>query len=233
VPEDLNIEVARSIHDRAKEEAEEEQRSEHRHERALEIVEAVLLATVAIATAWSGYQAARWDGVNGRDYALAAKYRAQANQAWTLGGQQRLFDSNTFYAWLAARTSGNDRLAALYTRRFSPEYHVAFVAWLAAGGLTKSSVPPGPSFMPEYHNRDWERAAALERSATATFDLGTEARNHGDDYVRDTVLFATVLFLTAVGQRFRVKGPRVALLGVSMVLLVVALYFVATYPAAP
>jgi hypothetical protein len=232
VPEDLNIEVARSIHERAQEAAEGEQRSE-RHERALEIVEAILLATIAIATAWSGYQAAKWDGANARDYALASKYRAQANQAWTLGGQQRLFDSNTFYAWLAARTSGNHRLAALYTRRFSPEYHVAFVAWVAAGGLTKASVPPGPSFMPEYHNRAWERAAALERTATATFDLGTEARNHGDDYVRDTVLFATVLFLTAVGQRFRVKGPRVALLGVSMALLVVALYFVATYPAAP
>ena len=72
MPEDLNIEVARSIHERAKEEAEQEERSEHRHERALEIVEAVLLATIAIATAWSGYQAARWDGVNARDYALAA-----------------------------------------------------------------------------------------------------------------------------------------------------------------
>jgi hypothetical protein len=232
VPEDLNIEVARSIQDRAKEAAEGEQRSE-RHERALEIVEAILLATIAIATAWSGYQAAKWDGANARDYALASKYRVQANQAWTLGGQQRLFDSNTFYAWLAARTSGNHGLAALYTRRFSPEYHVAFVAWVAAGGPTKASVPPGPSFMPEYHNRAWERAAALERTATATFDMGTEARSHGDDYVRDTVLFATVLFLTAVGQRFRVKGPRIALLGVSMALLVVALYFVATYPAAP
>src|SRR5262249_57891819 len=31
-------------------------------ERVIEIVEVAVLATVAIATAWSGYQAARWDG---------------------------------------------------------------------------------------------------------------------------------------------------------------------------
>src|SRR5437879_4584149 len=99
MPEDLNIEVARSIHDRARDETEREQQDD-RHEKILEIFEAVLLATVAIATAWSGYQAARWDGANARYYGLSSKYRAEANRAWTLGGQQRLFDSNTFYAWL-------------------------------------------------------------------------------------------------------------------------------------
>jgi hypothetical protein len=87
--------------------------------------------------------------------------------------------------------------------------------------------------MPEYHNRDWERAAALERTATGPSTWEPRRATTATTYVRDTVLFATVLFLTAVGQRFRVKGPRIALLGVSMVLLVVALYFVATYPAAP
>lgn len=234
MPEDLNIEVAHSIHERAQEEGGEEagHGHGHRHERMLEIIEAVLLAIVAVATAWSGYQAAKWDGVNARNYAIASKFRAQANQDWTLGGQQRLFDSNTFYAWLQAKTDGNTRLAALYARRFSPEYKVAFVAWVAAGGLTKASVPPGPSFMPQYHNHKWEEAARLERKATVTFDLGTAARDHGDDYVRDTVLFATVLFLVAVGQRFKTKGPRMGLLGISLVLLVAALYFIATYPAA-
>jgi hypothetical protein len=232
VPEDVNIEVARSLHEKGVEEAAEAS-AKHRSERTIEILEAVLLAIVAIATAWSGYQAAKWDGVNAQDYGLASKYRAEANQAWTLGGQQRLFDASNFSVWLEAENAGNKQIANLYARRFSPEYEVAFRAWVAAGGLTDPSVPPGPSYMPQYHNHLWERAAALERQATATFTEGTLDRKHGDDFVRVTVLFATVLFLVAVGQRFKIRGPRLALMGVSFFLLIVALFFVATYPVAP
>ena len=54
----------------------------------------------------------------------------------------------------------------------------------------------------------------------------------GDTYLRNTVLLATVLFLTALGMRFKVFGVRLALVGVSAVLLGVALYFVFTYPQA-
>ncbi len=232
MPEDVNLEVAHTLHEKGLE-AGSETDAKRRSERALEIVEAVLLAIVAIATAWSGYQAAKWDGVNARDYGLASKYRAEANQDWTLGGQQRLFDASNFSVWLEAENAGNKQIANLYARRFSPEYAVAFRAWLAAGGLTEAGVPAGPSYMPQYHNHLWERAAALERQATATFTQGTQDRAHGDEFVRVTVLFATVLFLVAVGQRFKIRGPRLALMGVSFVLLVIALSFVATYPSAP
>jgi hypothetical protein len=87
--------------------------------------------------------------------------------------------------------------------------------------------------MPEYHNSDYARAAALNTEAGVAFDEGTAARHHGDDFVRVTVLFATVLFLVAVGQRFKLRGPRTGLFGVSLVLLVFAVYLVLTYPAAP
>jgi len=203
------------------------------HERRVEIIEAVLLAVVAIATAWTGYQAARWDGENARAYGVSARIRAQANREWTLGGQQRLFDSTNFSAWLQARTEGKAALAALYARRFSPEYAVAFAAWLRAGGMSSPIAPPGPSFMPQYRNHGWQRAARLERRASAVFTAGTEARHRSEEFVRTTVVFATVLFLVAVGQRFRMPGPRRGLIGVSLGLLCFALYLVATSPRAP
>jgi hypothetical protein len=233
MPEDMNTEIARTLHERAIEHDDEPERGEHRHEKLLEIIEALLLAIVAIATAWSGYQAARWDGENAHEYATATKERAEANQAWTLGGQQRLFDSTNFSAWLQARTQGDAKLAALYARRFSPEYAIAFTAWVKAGGLTNPNTPPGPSFMPQYHNHGWERAARLERKASAVFVEGTEARHHGDDFVRTTVIFATVLFLVAMGQRFRMPVARRGLIVVSLGLLAFAVYLVVSYPLAP
>ena len=46
------------------------------------------------------------------------------------------------------------------------------------------------------------------------------------------MLLATVLFLTALAQKFKVHRVRVGLLVVCGVLLVVALYFLVTYPRA-
>ncbi len=233
MPDDMNTEIARALNERAIDEADEQEPRENRHEKVVEILEAVLLAVVAIATAWSGYQAAKWDGENAREYAIATKDRAVANRAWTLGGQQRLFDSTNFSTWLQARTDGQPQLAALYARRFSPEYAVAFHAWIRAGGLTDPKAPPGPSFMPQYHNSGWQRAARLDRTASAMFTAGTEARHHGEDFVRTTVIFATVLFLVAVGQRFRMPTARRGLIVVSLGLLAFALYLVLSYPLAP
>jgi hypothetical protein len=76
---------------------------EHEHARAggrraelIEIVEAALLAIVAVGTAWSGYQTARWDGRQAHLYGLSSKYRALENRAATRSGQQKLYDTTTF-----------------------------------------------------------------------------------------------------------------------------------------
>jgi len=61
----------------------EESRRSLRH-LALEIIEALVLATVAIATAWSGYQAALWTGHQSELYGQASKLRVQAEGAANL-----------------------------------------------------------------------------------------------------------------------------------------------------
>ena len=206
--------------------------SGRRREEVIEILEAIVLAIVAVATAWSGYQTARWDGRQAHLYGISSKDRAKSTQASTLGGQQRLYDSSMVSAWLAAYATGNVKLAKIYERRFRPELVPAFRAWLATDPLTNPMAPPGPLFMPQYHVAANARAAALDHRASVAFDAGTEARETGDRYLRNTVLLATVLFLTALGMRFKVFGVRLALVGVSAVLLGVALYFVFTYPQA-
>jgi hypothetical protein len=63
--------------------------------------------------------------------------------------------------------------------------------------------------MPEYRNPPQEEAARLNAQASATFDQGTQARETADKYVRDTVLFATVLFVVALAQRFKTHAVRI------------------------
>jgi hypothetical protein len=76
-----------------------------KHAERVEILEAILLAVVAVATAWSGYQTARWDGRQAHLYGLSSKARAAENRASTLSGQQRLYDTSTFGFWLQEKAT--------------------------------------------------------------------------------------------------------------------------------
>jgi hypothetical protein len=220
MPEDFNVEIAAGL---AEADDQQPQPEKWRWERLVEILEAALLAIVAVATAWSGYQAARWDGRQAEFYAMASTLRVEADQALTLGGQQRLLDVTTFNTWIQTQKEGRHGLAALYVRRFSPEFKVAFDAWLAAHPFSNPDVPPGPSFMPEYVNHQIQQGTALNEQANATFEAGTAARSIADDYIRTTVVLASVLFLLALSQRFRLREVRVGVLVVAGALMLYGL----------
>jgi len=216
MPEDFNVEIAGGL---AEAESPHEQPEKLRWERFVEISEAIVLAFVAVSTAWSGYQAARWDGRQAERYGTASAVRIQADEQLTLGGQQKLLDVSTFNTWIQAKENGNDALAALYVRRFSPPFKTAFDAWIATHPFSNPDAPPGPSFMPQYTNPQIEQGNALNDEATAIFDEGTLARETSDDYIRTTVVLATVLFLMALSQRFRIRGVRIAVLITSGLLM--------------
>jgi hypothetical protein len=198
----------------------------------IEIAEAILLAIVAVATAWSGYQTGRWDGRQAHLYGVSSKDRALANKAATLADDQRLYDTSTFGFWLQAKAQGKQEEARLFERRFRPEYRPAFAAWLRTDPLDNPKAPRGPIFMPQYRNAAAARSAAYERRASSAFEEGTKARDTGDKYLRNTVLLATVLFLTALAQKFTFTAVRLSLIAVSACLLLIAVYFVVTYPTA-
>ena len=88
---------------------------------AIEIIEALILALVAVATAWSGYQAAEWAGKRAELYAKANRLRVTAEGLATLAGQERIYDSDTFNSWLAAKLDNKQQAAEFFERRFRDE----------------------------------------------------------------------------------------------------------------
>jgi hypothetical protein len=224
-----NVEIAQHIDEHARAPREEPGR---RTEEILEIAQAVLLALVAIATAWSGYQAARWDSSSAQLYGQSSRMRSMAVQHQTTAGQLYLYDTTTFDFWLNATVTGDVQLADIYVARFRPEYRVAFDAWIMLDPLHNPGAPPGPSFVPQYHVAEAELAATLDTKASAAFDAASRARDYGDDYVRVTVFLAAVLFLVAVSQRFRIFSVRVGVLALALVLLAYSGYELLTYPHA-
>ena len=214
-----NVEHAHHIHEHGHEH--QHGHSDRRHEWVA-IAEAIVLAIVAVATAWSGYQAAKWDALSAKQYALNANAIMLSQQNATLAGQEHLYGSTTFNGWMFARNTKDQQLIDFYVRRFRPEYRTAFEAWLKLDPIHNADAPAGPALMPEYKDTHAEQSAALAKEAKVYFDEAVESRETGDQYVKVTVFLATVLLLTALSQRFKQLGPRIAVVAVAFVLLVIS-----------
>ena len=114
----------------------------------IEIIEALILALVAVATAWSGYQAAKWAGMLAENYAQSSRLRVTAEGLATLAGQERIYDSDTFNSWLAAKLDSKKEATEFFERRFRDEYRIAFAAWMATDPFNNAQAPPGPISCP-------------------------------------------------------------------------------------
>ena len=220
-----NIEIAKHLSEH------EGMRESSRH-ALLEIVEALVLAIVAIGTAWSGYQAALWTGHQSELYGQASKLRVQAEGAATYANQERLYNASTVVEWLKAEAHDDKKLTSIFERRFLPEFLPAFEAWKKTDPLNNPNAPAGPQLMPEYRSSKAEAAARLNDQAAEVFDQGTKGRQHADEYVRATVTLATVLLLIAISQRFKTRRVRVGMLVIAAFLLCFPVYHILILPRA-
>ena len=204
--------------------------SQERTDRWFQVVTAIMLGVVAVATAWSGYQATRWAGEQSTLYAQANALRVKSTRDSTLAGQYKLYDSIIVNNWINAYVQGNTKLAQTFQRRFRPELQVAFAAWMATNPFTNPNAPPGPLFMPQYKVSQDEQANQLEAQAANTFDKGQVAKEQGDAYVLNTVFLATVLFLTAIAENFTWNWVRAVILAIGLVMLLYGIYHLIIYP---
>lgn len=203
-----------------------------RSERLLELAAVLLLSLTTLATAWSGYQAARWSGEQSQHYARASATRIKAQQQSNAAGQLRIDDLLYFNGWLDARQSGNQRLAAIYRKRFRPAFVPAFDAWIAQHPFTNARAIPGPLYMPQYRPAEIARANTLDAAADALYLEGTQSKSNDDRYILSTVFFAAVLFFAGISLRVDWRPLRIIVLALAGAMLVAGGVFVATLPVA-
>ena len=225
----INAEVAEHLREHTGHDEAEHQPSKRRIE-TIEILEAILLAIVAIATALSGFQAALFDGESAKEYATSSRLRVEASNAQLTANQHLIANSGNFTAWLQAYDAKDESLMRLLERRFLPNYKEAFDEWVKLAPWTAPDTPPGPAYMPSYEEPLAEQAVELNKEASHAFDLGVSTRATGEKYVRVTVILAVVLFLIAIGQRFKVRGVRRSVNIVAGLLIVYCVYLIIVYP---
>jgi hypothetical protein len=195
----------------------------------VELVAAILLAIATVISAWSAYQATRWNGVQANATSTANATRTESVRASNVAAAQRQVDVAVFVAWLQAYASEQDVLADFYRGRFRDEFRPAFEAWLASA--PEGTVPEGTPFQrTEYVIAQDARSDDLLARAEASGVEARAANQTGDNFILVVVIMASVLFFAGVGVKFRRPGLRRALVTLAGLLFVVGIVLVVTLP---
>jgi hypothetical protein len=195
----------------------------------LEMFAAVLLALAAVATAWSSYQASRWNGEQANAFSRANAARIESTRASGLAEAQTQIDVATFIQWVDAYALGESRLADFYFKRFRKEFKPAVDAWVTTRPLRNPDAPLTPFSMPQYQLAAGGEAERLEAEAEAN---AVEARTNvqrATNYVLAVVL-ATALFFAGMSARAGTRRLRIALLVFGVVVFAGTALWVATSP---
>jgi hypothetical protein len=201
-----------------------------RWEPLAEVLVTFALALATVATAWSGYQAARWGGEQSTSYSQAGAMRTESVRASNQAGQLIQIDIGLFTNWINAFAAEDTRLTNFYEQRFREEFKPAFEAWLATEPVINPDAPSSPFAMSEYKVSLAEESALLENQAAEKFAQGEEANEVSDNYILNTVFLASVLFLGGIASRFKAMSARWVIITVSLAILIFGLFNILTYP---
>ena len=128
----------------------------------VELVATVLLAVATVATAWSGYQSARWNGEQAKAGGRSNALRIESAKAAGLANTQMQIDVATFAQWVDAYSREEAELADFYFKRFRLEFSPAVDAWIATRPLKNPEAPATPFAMSEYRLAARAQADRLE-----------------------------------------------------------------------
>jgi hypothetical protein len=201
-----------------------------RFDKALEIAISIILSCASLLTAWNGFQASQWGAVQGRNNNQAMALRVKATQSTALGTQHQQVDLSTYIAWLQAYSANDPTLATFIRERFRPEFKLAFEAWLATEPLKNPSAAPTPFAMKEYVVPGFVQAAAYEEEAAEASIRAQEAAEIARNYVITTLFVAAALFFAGIARTFNIRGVRVVVVVLSVLLLLVGLVNAAGLP---
>ncbi len=201
-----------------------------RSHRTLTIIEACLLAVVAVLAAYSGFASAKWGTESSLKLAKASTSRNLASRADLEAQSTKNFDGLTFNAWFSAYLSGNQSGMTIAEHRFRPEFDKAFKAWIATNPFTNPNAPKGPTYMSEYKQPELAKSNALDNEADRLYATGETDGGNSDSYVRTTVFLASVLFLVGISGHFRIRTARIGLVTVGGAILIVSVVLLIALP---
>ena len=198
----------------------------------LELLAAILMSLVVIATAWSAYQSTLWGGIQ----TFTLREVTSAGNKITMNtlqqGQFTNIDVMMFMEYVKALNNNDQKLSDFYFERFRPDFKPAVEAWLETKPLQNPDAPPHPFVMPEYNKTYSKEAERFVTEQAIKLQEAEQANHNSDNYVLMTVMYTGILFIGGIVHVFTEK-IRLELLVVGWVILSVVTFFLLTMPVAP
>ncbi|BDZ65532.1 hypothetical protein [Agromyces mangrovi Wang et al. 2018] len=191
----------------------------------IDIIAVFVLSITAVLTAWCGFEASKWGGEMSIAFSQASSSRIQSTNFEGEARDARMFDLVIWASYVESVANDEPALTAYIEERFTPHFAVAFEDWDASGREES-----GPFVMESYVPPGTVEAAELGERADQKFQEALDNNQRGDNYSLLTVLFALVLFLSAMAQRDISPKAAWGLLGLAMVVAVVGIVILTTFP---
>jgi len=196
----------------------------------VELVATILLAFAAVATAWSGYQATRWNGEQAKASGRTNAIRIEAARAQGLAQAQTQVDVATFIQWVDAYAKHETALQDFYFKRFRVEFKPAVEAWLATKPLQNPDAPLTPFAMPQYKLAATAEAERLDADAEVSAAQVRRNIQRSSNYVLGVVLFSVALFFAGTSTKLNDPRLRAVAVGVGCAIFLGTLVWIATSP---
>jgi hypothetical protein len=196
----------------------------------LDTVATLLLAVAAVATAWSSYQATRWNGEQAKAASRTNAIRIDAARAASLAEAETEIDVATFIQWVDADAHDETELADFYVNRFRPEFRTAFDAWLATEPLTDPEAPLTPFAMPDYRLEADAEADQLDQAAERSAAAVRRDIQRASNYVLGVVMFAVALFFAGMSGKLEARSLRRTMVAMGWVVFLGTVAWIATFP---
>lgn len=195
-----------------------------------EVVATALLAVAAVATAWSSYQAMRWNGEQAKTAGRVTATRIDAATASGRANFETMVDVTTLTQWIDAFASGDEELATFYFERFRPEFQPAVDAWIATKPRTNPDAPRTPFAMPEYQLASRTEAERLDAEAEILAARVRTDIQRASNYVLAVVLFSVSLFFAGMSTKLTAPRLRTLTLVIGCAMFLGTLVWIATFP---
>ena len=211
--------------------------------RNAEIVIAILLGLVSIATAYASFQSSLYDGNQAQAYTKGSNYATEAESLYLEANQQFVRDAQLFdrLTDLTLDIQGSDPAVAaaaqtkydvIFFQSVSEEFAAA-IAWADEQNAADPELWYSPLDNEDYQAFLFGPYAEMSDLAVATIAEGDQANVYGDRLTLTTVLMAISLFLLGIAAVVRSFRVRIIVGSSAIVIFLIAFGILLAVPALP
>lgn len=206
--------------------------------KKLETVVAILLGITTLLSAWAAWIGTLHSGIQSINFTKSNNMASEGSAEYNLGLQLYLSDYTTwnviseYYGELeAAKADGNQTKIKLINEKIE-KFKKQNVSQTLAEGLEwmEENNEDNPFNMPEMTEKYFGSAQKKVDLSRELLEEGKRDNTKGDSYQLVTVMFSLTLFLLGIVGTFKNMPNRLAVLGISVVVLVFAVIYMCTIP---